>query len=342
MAKTNGETSIEGFEITLAAAMEPTFVVRRIFDAPGAKVFKAWTDPQQIMHWWRPEDFTIPVCEMDVRPGGAWRIVMRSAQGVDYPLKGVFQEVAQGRRLVYTQNWEEHPAEWHEALRKNGAADKSHETLNTVTFDEQNGKTLVTIQTIYDSESVRAAMLKMGMAQEWSNILGRLEESLRQANEEHDMEKIRLTAEPGKQEFTFTRVFDAPREKVFKAYTDKKLIPQWWGPKRYVTAIDKMDTRPGGIWRFVQRADNGREFAFNGVYHAVEPPKQLVDTFEFEGSPGRVSLETVTLEELNGKTRLTGKSVFQSVEDRDGMLKSGMEEGLTETMGRLAGLLAEI
>jgi uncharacterized protein YndB with AHSA1/START domain len=151
------------------------------------------------------------------------------------------------------------------------------------------------------------------------------------------MTKTKFIAEPGKQEIVMTRVFDAPPERVFKASMDPNLIPQWWGPKSLTTTVDKMDVRPGGVWRYIQRDADGSEFAFHGVYHEISQ-KSLVQTMEFEGMPGHVLLEIVTLEDINGKTRLTEKSVFESVEDRDGMLKSGMEEGATETMERLAEL----
>ena len=149
-----------------------------------------------------------------------------------------------------------------------------------------------------------------------------------------------LVAEPGRQEIVLRRVLDAPRELVFKTMTDPSLIPNWWGPNGLTTVVEKMDVRPGGAWRFVQRDPDGNEFAFNGVYHQVLPPERLVYTFEFEGVPGHVLLETVTFEELDGKTRLTDRSVFQTVEDRDAMVQSGMESGAKETMDRLAELLA--
>ncbi len=151
--------------------------------------------------------------------------------------------------------------------------------------------------------------------------------------------RTKFTAEPGKQEIVVTRIFDAPREKVFKASMDPKLIPQWWGPKRFTTKVDKMDVRPGGVWRFVHRDAEGNEYAFHGMYHEIVPNERVVDTFEFEGMPGHVSLETMTLEEQDGKTELTTRSVFQSVEDRDGMVGSDMEEGVAETMDRLAALV---
>lgn len=156
-------------------------------------------------------------------------------------------------------------------------------------------------------------------------------------------EKSTLTLTlPSDREILMTRDFDAPRELVFKAYTDPKSIPQWWGPRGYTTTVDKMDVRPGGVWRFVQRDQDGNEFAFNGVYREIVPPERLVYTFEFEGMRGHVMLETVTFEEHDGKTKLTDKALFDNVEDRDGMLKSGMERGAAETMDRFAELLKEL
>jgi len=151
-----------------------------------------------------------------------------------------------------------------------------------------------------------------------------------------------ISAEPGKQEILITREFDAPRELVFKACTDPKLIPQWWGPRYLSTEVDKMDVRPGGQWRFLNRDAEGNEFAFHGVYHEVLAPERIIDTFEFEGLPetGHVTLETMKLEALpGGRTRLTVQSVFQSIADRDATLQSGMEAGVNATYNRLEELL---
>jgi uncharacterized protein YndB with AHSA1/START domain len=156
------------------------------------------------------------------------------------------------------------------------------------------------------------------------------------------MGKTEYQIEPGKQEITVTRVFDAPRDLVFKACNDPILIAKWWGPRRYSTTVDKLEVKPGGVWRFVQNDDAGHEFAFSGVYHDITAPERTVRTFEFEGVPGHVLLDTATFEEHEGKTKLTQQSVFQSVADRDGMVQAGMEEGSTESMDRLAELLAEL
>lgn len=155
------------------------------------------------------------------------------------------------------------------------------------------------------------------------------------------MAKTEFVAEAGSHAVVMTRILDAPRELVFKVYTDPQLIPQWWGPSRNTTVVDKMELKPGGIWRYIQRDADGHEFAFHGIYHEIAPPERLVSTFEYEGMPGHVVLETTTFEDLEGKTRVTNRSIFQTVEDRDGMVRSGMEQGAVETMERMAELLAE-
>jgi uncharacterized protein YndB with AHSA1/START domain len=147
---------------------------------------------------------------------------------------------------------------------------------------------------------------------------------------------------PSDREIVMARVFNAPRELVFQAYTDPDLIPKWWGPRRYTTTVDKMEVKVGGRWRFVQRDADGNEYAFNGEYREITPPDRLAYTFEFEGMPGHVLLETVTFEEHDGQTKVTVTSLFSSVEDRDGMLHSGMEAGANESQDRLAELLATL
>jgi uncharacterized protein YndB with AHSA1/START domain len=145
---------------------------------------------------------------------------------------------------------------------------------------------------------------------------------------------------PSAREIVIERVFDAPRELVFKMFTDPTAIPRWWGPRRLTTTVETMDVRPGGAWRFVQRDPDGAEFAFRGEYREVAPPHRLVSTFEFEGFPGHVMLDTTTFEEQHGKTKLTSTLLYASVGDRDGHLQSGMEPGMRESHERFAELLA--
>ena len=146
---------------------------------------------------------------------------------------------------------------------------------------------------------------------------------------------------PSDLEIVLTRVFDAPRELVFEAHTSCEHLKHWWGPRRYELTACDLDFRPGGAWRFVQRGSDGEEHAFRGEFREIVPPERIVWTFEYEGMPGHVSVETLTLEDIGGKTLLTARAVYDSVEDRDAMLQSGMEEGAAETWDRLAAYLAK-
>jgi uncharacterized protein YndB with AHSA1/START domain len=144
---------------------------------------------------------------------------------------------------------------------------------------------------------------------------------------------------PSAREIVSERVFDAPRDRVYAAFTQPALIPQWWGPRRMTTTVDQMDVRPGGSWRFISRDPHGTEQCFRGVYREVLPPERVVQTFEWEGMPGHVIVETTTFEDLGGRTKLTTTSLFHTQEERDGMLSSGMKRGLTESHDRLTELL---
>src|SRR3989442_1039967 len=117
---------------------------------------------------------------------------------------------------------------------------------------------------------------------------------------------------------------------------------QWRAPRRYEIKIDKFDSRPGGEWRVVHRGDDGAEYGFRGVNHDVVAPERICATFEFEGVPGHVALQTATFEPMGNKTKLVAQIVFQSVMDRDGMVASGMQEGSNESMERLAELLEKL
>ncbi len=153
-------------------------IFTRIINAPRSLGYQAWTDPKHLAKWWGPHGFTNPVCEIDVRSGGAYRIVMRSPDGVEYPVKGVYLEVVENERLVMTDDCSEHPDEWHNLVNQNRDKKQgkpSLESTNTVTFEDHDGKTKLTMWTRFDSTAVRDAMLKMGMSEGWGESLERLE-----------------------------------------------------------------------------------------------------------------------------------------------------------------------
>jgi uncharacterized protein YndB with AHSA1/START domain len=147
---------------------------------------------------------------------------------------------------------------------------------------------------------------------------------------------------PTDREIHIERVFDAPRDRVYATFTDSELIPEWWGPRGGTTIVDQMDVKAGGAWRYVIRTADGDETAFRGTYREVSPPERVVQTFEWEGMPGHVSIETAEFEDLGDRTRVITTSLFHTPEERDGMLASGMEHGLNETYARLDELLARL
>ena len=154
--------------------------------------------------------------------------------------------------------------------------------------------------------------------------------------------KTSVIAEPGKQYVLITREFDAPRELVFKAHTDPKLYAQWLGPRGYDMVLETFEPYSGGRYRYIHKDLNGNEFGFHGVFHEISE-EWMIQTFEFEGLPekGHVTLDTMRLEALPGdRTRITIQSLFQSLADRDGMVQSGMETGVTEGYERLDEILA--
>ncbi|MGZ5129532.1 MAG: SRPBCC family protein [Actinomycetota bacterium] len=156
------------------------------------------------------------------------------------------------------------------------------------------------------------------------------------------MTGLKVTAEPRVPQVFTERIFEAPRELVFRAFIEPELLVQWLGPRQYTMTIDRFDARDGGSWRYVHSDDAGNAFGFHGVFHGEPSPEGFVQTFEFEGAPGHVSMDTLTLEERDGKTTVRTNSLFQSVEARDAMVQSGMAEGMNDGYDRLEELLATL
>ncbi|HZM72844.1 MAG TPA: SRPBCC family protein [Candidatus Polarisedimenticolia bacterium] len=151
-----------------------------------------------------------------------------------------------------------------------------------------------------------------------------------------------ITVPEGTPFIEITREVAAPRALVYRAYTDPELLKQWLGPRKYEMVVDRWDVRDGGAWRYVHRDDAGNAYGFHGVFHSIAPDN-MVQTFEFDGAPGHVSLEKVVFEDLgNGRTRIRNHSVYQSVEARDAMVQAGMAEGVNEGYERLDELLAQL
>src|SRR5215469_4017554 len=143
--------------------------------------------------------------------------------------------------------------------------------------------------------------------------------------------KTHIVAAPGVLQIMISREFDAPRALLYRVHTDPELLAQWLGPRRLTTHVDRWDVRDGGTWRYINRDGDGTEYGFHGVFHGTPSPEGgIVQTFEYEGTPGHVSLATFTFEQRGAKTLVRVNHVFQSVEDRDAMAESGMEDGVNQ------------
>ena len=140
---------------------------------------------------------------------------------------------------------------------------------------------------------------------------------------------------PSDLEVLITREFDAPRDLVFEAHTACEHMSKWWGPRKYDIPECDIDFREGGNWRIVHRGPDGDEHVFRGEYREIVRPERLVWTFEWMGAPGHISVQTLELEELDGKTLMKSKLTFDTKEDRDGMMASGAAEGGAESWERL-------
>ncbi|MDQ3454733.1 MAG: SRPBCC family protein [Actinomycetota bacterium] len=150
---------------------------------------------------------------------------------------------------------------------------------------------------------------------------------------------LTVTAPEGLPFIDTEREFDAPLAAVWRAYTEPELIAQWMGPHGSTLKDLEFEARTGGSWGYTHVGEDGSSFGFRGVLHSVEEHKSMTQTFEFSGCPGHVSLERADFEDLDGRTRIRTRSAFQSVEDRDGMVGSGMEGGMSESYERLDELL---
>jgi uncharacterized protein YndB with AHSA1/START domain len=145
---------------------------------------------------------------------------------------------------------------------------------------------------------------------------------------------------PVEREIRVERIFDASRERVWQAMTDPALVAQWWGRGNRLD-IEYMDVKRGGHWRYVEHAPDGQVHGFEGRYREVTPPERIVRSFEWDGMPAYVIIETMTLEDLgDGRTRILTTMLFHQNDERDGFLHTGMEGGLNQSYDALDRLLA--
>ena len=296
-------------------------ILTRILGAPRSLVFRAWTDPKHLVRWWGPRGFSNPVCELDVRPGGLIRIDMRGPDGTIYPMKGVFHEIVEARRLVFTST----------AL-EDATGKPLFEILNTISFDDYNGLTKLTLHARLVTRDFpltpQVAAALSGMEQGWSESLYRL------ADELEDSLKSATTD----REIVITRVIKAPSAVVFEAWTKPEHIGNWWGPRGFTTTTHSMDVRPGGEWRFVMHGPDGTDYKNRIVYLEVVAPERLVyDLFGEEGDEREKFQTTVTFLDRGTTTEVVMRALFPTAAAREfAVEKHGAIEGGNQTLQRLA------
>jgi uncharacterized protein YndB with AHSA1/START domain len=276
-----------------ASTADREIVISRLLDAPRDLVWAAFTDPKQVIQWWGPNGFTTTIHEMDFRPGGVWRHTMHGPDGTDYPNKSVFKEIVKPERIVFSHGG-----------GKEGGKGATFEA--TWTFEAQGSKTLLTGRMVFPSADVRDFV-----AREYGAIEGGRQTLSRLA------QYLQKSSNTGDDEFLITRTFDAPRELVWKAFTEPEHMQQWWGPKGCKAVVVKLDLRPGGIYHYCLQTPDGHEMWGKNVYREITPPERLVLVSSFSDKDGnltrhplsptwpRETLSIFTFAENAGKTTIT-------------------------------------
>lgn len=265
-------------------------VFTRSFDAPRTLVWQAWTDPAQLARWWGPNGFSITTHERSMQVGGVWAFTMHGPDGRDYPNRVVFLEVNAPERLVY-----KHVGEGDDAPIL---------FQTTVTMVESGGVTTLTMRAEMPTAASLEYVIKNHQADEGGQqTIGRLGEHV-----------AMLTSD--RPEFLVTRIFDAPRDLVWRAWTDPAMVAKWFGPKGSVMRVLGMDVRPSGIWHSHIRMPDGVDMWAKFVFEEVAAPKRLVWKHAFSNAAGDLirhpmatdwpllMLTAVTFEELGGRTKV--------------------------------------
>jgi len=287
--------------------------LRRSFDAPRRLVWEVLSSAEHYPRWWGPRSQRIVSCELDFRPGGAWRIVTSGGDDVAHGFRGVIREIAPLERIVQTFEYEGAP----------GTV-----MLDTLRLTEEGGRTHLHATSVLESGSPEAVamMVEAGMVEGAAETYDRLEEL--------------VAALASEREVVIARTIDAPRERVFAAWTSPE-ADRWWGPRGFTTTTHSKDVRPGGIWRYDMRHPEHGLFPNRIDYLEVSPPERLL--FDHgSGIPGDPGFRAVvTFEERGGRTTLTLRQIHPSVAARDKVVREYRAiEGGNQTLDRLEEHLA--
>jgi uncharacterized protein YndB with AHSA1/START domain len=307
---------------TTSEVLEPAaaneIVISRVFAAPRSMVWGALADPWQVGQWWGPVGFTTTILEMDLRAGGKWRLIMHGPDGTNYPNEMTFTEVVPLQRIQL------------ELTGGREGAELIH-FRQTMTFTDEEGGTRFTIRIAFATAEERDRNVReYGSIEGGEQTLERLDAYLKE-RAAHPLEK--LAVGPATHELRITRTFNAPRELVWRAWTDPEMAKHWCGPKQWPAFHVELGKRPGDRWRiglrgFAPGTDTPVEIWQGGVLREFVPPERLVYTYAWEnranvglpddGNPHETTI-TVRLEEHAGKTTLHfHQAFFATAAERDG------------------------
>lgn len=307
-----GATQRAGAEVkneAVAAVIDREIVQERIFDAPRELVWTAWTDPRHVDKWWGPNGYRNETSSMEFRVGGLWRFVMHGPDGKIWKNWTRFEEISRPERIVYSHG--------------GGDGGEPHFHV-TVTFTEVGRRTKVTMRSLFPTAEAREAVKKFGAVQGGQQTLARLAGYL-----PHLLEG---TAD---RSAVVSRLFDAPPERVFEAWTSPQSLTRWWGPKGFTLPVCELDFRVGGAYRMVMRSPEGTEHPFHGEFREIVPGARIVFTAIIEGVGGPPIVTTVSFREDGGRTLLTVR------QDRpaDETAAAGQREGWSASLEKLGAVL---
>jgi uncharacterized protein YndB with AHSA1/START domain len=316
-----------------ADASRTDLAITRVIDAPRALVFEAWTKSQHFKRWFGPRDIDVPFCEMDVRPGGKIRFCHRSEDGISLWLKGTFQEVVASERLVFTLGFVDDDGR---PAAPSFVPDWPLEAqiVTTVVFADEKGKTRLTIGQVITPASLAGAKpvrTERELASKgWTETLDRLEEHLADRSN-------------GSFDLVLTRIVAAPRSLIWKAWTTPEHLVKWWAPKPITTPECEMDVRPGGLFRTLMRAPDGKEYPTQGCFLDVVENERLVftDALQAGWRPSRQPFFTaiITLEDVAGGTRYTATAMHKDDADREKHEAMGFSQGWGKCLDQLVALV---
>lgn len=294
-------------------------VVSRTVNAPRELVWRAWTEPVHLTHWWGPVGFSTTVKTMEFKTGGIWEHTMHGPDGTDYPNRCVFTQIKKPELIAFKNSG-----------GKSGGKGISFES--TWTFEEVGrDKTKVTIRMVFASAEERDHVAKeYGAVEGAHQTLERLDRYVANAPQKSGFAEEKVV---------ITRIYEAPPEVVFKAWTDPKQLMKWFGPKHFTNPICEVDAREGGAWKIVMRSPGGTDHPCEGIYEEFVPPSLLVFTNNAVDQDGKLILEghtTVRFEDHDrGFTKLTLTTRAVALVPSAVINLKGMEAGWTQSLEKL-------